>query len=161
MKLRIKVMPQVKTPLTEGRTDCIAVVCADESKHIHDYTAADDPEVLVIGLPRQNDSVLGWRGGTMHGHAPRRMYKIWMAKRFIASNLVATVNDLRMENEVDCHALTYPEVWLARSLLFETTCSTRIAGRIDEGVAVAFGEGYENGDGDCETVDEPRTECVV
>ncbi|KAF8604746.1 hypothetical protein BDV93DRAFT_555180 [Ceratobasidium sp. AG-I] len=33
------------------------VVYADEGEHVHDCTTADDPETLVLGLSRQNDSV--------------------------------------------------------------------------------------------------------
>lgn len=95
MVLEIKAtLHTANTPLTEGCTERKAAVYTDEDICVYNYTAADNPEALILGLSRKYESVVQWDSGNTYGDGVR--YGAQTTKPVVANEMATNAVDKQM-----------------------------------------------------------------
>lgn len=89
-----------KRPLTKDRTKRKMTLYANDGQYLHNYAAADNPEALILGLPRKSELTVQQYGGDTHGHEPGVAHGTQMIKPVAKNHLATNTMDKRTQCKV-------------------------------------------------------------
>ncbi|KAF8599848.1 hypothetical protein BDV93DRAFT_291831 [Ceratobasidium sp. AG-I] len=127
MELEVKNAQRTgEEPPTKSHMERKTVVYADECKRVHNCTAANNPEALVLSLSKQNDSVVQRDVRDTHRSEQMRAHDTQTTNIITASYLTTNVIDTHTQSTRRWSPeSTYREVWPSTR-----APSTRVASRM-------------------------------